>query len=1578
MSGRNIIPRELSDSIRQCLGRKVKLTLKVLVKVETKGDKTENRVLAFASCRLFVLTAKVPTRVDQHFHYLDIQAIESRKPNQLCLTVCDRVYTYYTTNDEQSSHEVDTMVLNLGTALKNIFPAAPLTHIIRKVDVQPPKRLSQLEDLERATLGGTRDMGPCGGFSTQYMCMCDYHALPYREEVAWDVDTIYLSHDTRELYLHDFDYLDQKDLIPIISALEYNTWFRKLRASHSKLSHEAIERILHVVSKSLSLEELYLDNIGAKAEFANKLSLALLSNSSIPLQKLDLSHNPLEDKGLTSLCGLVAKLAPSSCGAVHISNPIGRQAKGLCHLNLSYCGLTSKGVNMLSHSLSVNKYMGQTLTFLSLAGNSLRDDVNNLYNFLAQPNVLKSLDLSGTECAIDAVFGALLRGCTSSLAHLNISRNGFGSKKTREMLPSFKQYFTSTLALKSLNLSSCKLPADALKNVLLGLACNENISEVELDLSSNQLGTTGAQILESCIHGVRCLSALDISDNGLEAQLGPVVSAISKNKSIHKLTIGRNLHSIKSKYVFHVMEAVVHMIQEEDCVLESLSFSDSRLKTELHNLLNALGSNHCLQSLDISGNYMGDSGARLLAKALQINSKLQYISYDRNNVTLLGYSDIAYALQSNHSVKFMPFPVHDAMLCMKTAPERTENIMRRIQDTLYRNVSPIKYSNGQAFRLQQGFLLSSTQQQVDRLVLQTGEVLRALKRQGGEGATNNLQYVDGLIGDADNSKQLISHLHDVVIRRDELGNPIETKLHQLSTDLHNVITNYLQDTVESMVRCAQDKCPNVLAEEKVVDDIRAACLSKSQLPGQLVEQAIAEQAGSVLLNKVNEVNLAVASTVSDRVIDEVVDSLSKAYKSLQSGEGGTRKRASTGAEMGSRERGSSESSSRSERSDTVSQGDDTSQKSDPSPLATPQLASKRKSLHGRKLRPQSVVERNALEEAINLFAMTTDEGSVRKLEPCYQEYSDEDEDTSGCVERSKSFLYTKHERDRDILLEERDTGEIVLKEEVEEEVKGGKSDLNKEVGKCCASLDLPVIQTSTLSCGAANSRKFSSGDIAGLSDDDTLDPVSSIPSSLSVTTKHDLAESLDSVSELPSSCGQLQHLGKARPKRVKTRAPTRPMGRAEVVEEDHDISEGVDTFFRPGSSTPTTPLISPDSENSPRLLKYESMSSVDSSPHTGGGPTGSERGSMESLTRSDPLARSESDIVHRQRIRSRDTEEEDEEDEKAEEEEEPVKEREEKSRSVSSLIGKLASEAALKRSPDMNMRKASTSSSVSISVMEADKNRNDEEGKEDSPPRRMTGVAKYGMGIGGNILAEMKARQEKRISVIPKDDDKDKEERRDASSGKLLTAVKLRSTGLADSLKSPTNGYPRGSGAGKSPPSNRDSSLETGQSPSTKPVIAALKLRLPPPLAPKPRPKSMMGVDVTTGDYESSDAPEEEGNGTPQRSVRELAASLNKGGSGGAEDKKKSSSLPRNSPAPAQNAVKGERESGAIKTADIVKGIKMIKKKKKRAQELKESCIDAEEKTDELDGSRAALLQRQTSHKHVLTNDLSIEDVVNV
>ena len=35
-----------------------------------------------------------------------------------------------------------------------------------------------------------KETGPCGGFTLMYDCMCEYHELPYRDEVAWVSDII--------------------------------------------------------------------------------------------------------------------------------------------------------------------------------------------------------------------------------------------------------------------------------------------------------------------------------------------------------------------------------------------------------------------------------------------------------------------------------------------------------------------------------------------------------------------------------------------------------------------------------------------------------------------------------------------------------------------------------------------------------------------------------------------------------------------------------------------------------------------------------------------------------------------------------------------------------------------------------------------------------------------------------------------------------------------------------------------------------------------------------------------------------------------------------------------------------------------------------------------------------------------------------------------------------------------------------------------------------------------------------------------------------------------------------------------
>lgn len=58
-------------------------------------------------------------------------------------------------------------------------------------------------------------------------------------------------------------------------------------------------------------------------------------------------------------------------------------------------------------------------------------------------------------------------------------------------------------------------------------------------------------------------------------------------------------------------------------VLQSLSLTESRLRSRGTVLVNALGSNTCLRKVDLSGNNMDDIGAKMLSKALQINTTLR-------------------------------------------------------------------------------------------------------------------------------------------------------------------------------------------------------------------------------------------------------------------------------------------------------------------------------------------------------------------------------------------------------------------------------------------------------------------------------------------------------------------------------------------------------------------------------------------------------------------------------------------------------------------------------------------------------------------------------------------------------------------------------------------------------------------------------------------------------------------------------------------------------------------------------------------------------------------------------------------
>ncbi|KYO44667.1 leucine-rich repeat-containing protein 16B-like [Alligator mississippiensis] len=228
---------------------------------------------------------QVPAKVESSFNVLEIRTMNKLTPSQILFDTEKSTYNLTFPSLDSADH----VTRHVNSALAKIFPSSA-SGCLRTPDT--PRDTSPNSESSTSTSHSV-----CGGFSETYAALCDYNGLCCREEVQWDVDTIYHAEDTREFNLLDFSHLENRDLALIVAALAYNQWFTRLSCRDLRLGSEVAEQVLHTVSKSQHLEELALDNAGLKTDFALKLAAALGDNPGSALRGLDLSRNPVDDKG---------------------------------------------------------------------------------------------------------------------------------------------------------------------------------------------------------------------------------------------------------------------------------------------------------------------------------------------------------------------------------------------------------------------------------------------------------------------------------------------------------------------------------------------------------------------------------------------------------------------------------------------------------------------------------------------------------------------------------------------------------------------------------------------------------------------------------------------------------------------------------------------------------------------------------------------------------------------------------------------------------------------------------------------------------------------------------------------------------------------------------------------------------------------------------------------------------------------------------------------------------------------------------------------------------------------------------
>ncbi|XP_069824238.1 F-actin-uncapping protein LRRC16A-like [Dendropsophus ebraccatus] len=618
--------------------------------------------LVLTSCRAFLLYHTLPLKVENTFSYLEISDIDIQDLKLVVLETETSLYPF----QFMSVEDLEQVVICVTAALKKIFPDSSPEKLIRK----NPDLHNHYTGITDHLEDFTSDLGTCGGFSETYAALCDYNGFIVREEIQWDIDNIYHSQGSKEFSLLDFIHLDAGDVALVVASLSFNQWFTKFHCNDFRLKPEIFKQILYVLGRSKKMEELVLENCGLKCEFAIRMAQALDSNVNTMLHTINLSGNHIEDRGVTAM-----------------SQHLEKRQQVLQHLSLARISVTAKGVSSLFQSLTLNGLCSKFLCHLDLSGNPgifATEESANVFSFLTHCTSLCHLNLSGTDCPLDCLFESLHHGCSVSLSYLSAARSVYSHRKVKDISPAIK-FLSNALALRHLNLSGTKLPTDALRGIFQGLASNEKISDLHLDLSNCELRSSGAQVIQDVIFDVSSVSSLDISGNGFNSEMVTLILSIGRSRSIKHVSLGKNFNSKFNFSVTDILHRIAELLQDDDCTVNSLSLADSRLKSGTNVILNALRNSNNLTKIDISGNLIGDPGAKLLAKALHMNRKLRTLIWDRNNTTSLGFLDVANALRRNFTLLSMPLPVADISQAHRMNPQKTEDALLQIQNYLQRN-----------------------------------------------------------------------------------------------------------------------------------------------------------------------------------------------------------------------------------------------------------------------------------------------------------------------------------------------------------------------------------------------------------------------------------------------------------------------------------------------------------------------------------------------------------------------------------------------------------------------------------------------------------------------------------------------------------------------------------------------------------------------------------------------------------------------------------------------------------------------------------------------------------------------------
>eukprot|EP00117_Sycon_ciliatum_P028419 scpid5202/ scgid5552/ Leucine-rich repeat-containing protein 16A; CARMIL homolog len=832
------------DAVRRALPEDMEVVMKQVVRLETKPERWEERIAVVSDRRVYIVSVakasrgKKPghSRVEQTFHLLHVSHIASVGPSRLSLTVKGRPLNM----EMVSQTAVDQLI---ALMLIEIEGHLPVNSGSISLQVEPEERENALlASAERELKQAQQNIGPCGGFVKAYRFLCDYFELPIREDVAWQIDAVYRGANKKSLELRDFAHLAPGDMLPLIASLCFNDFFTTLDCSHVKLTPECQERLSYVFRKNTTLKSVLLEATGLKGDtLFHKIISSIAGNEQLKLEHVDFSHNGLEDKGI-QMCAQWLEVS---------KNP-------LASLNLANTKCSNRGANAVGRALAENKSMVAAMKRLVLSENSLGNDgFAELGRFVARSS-LQCLELQSTSVYSDHVLQCLAEGkVAQTIRKINLSDNKVAHPKKGQRLELSKKVvkmFQSSSELEYLNLANSKFPIELLRGVFQGLQDNSELTGMEVILCGNEFGSNSlGAALNDCCAAIKKISKLDISNNELENDIIPVCAALRSCQTIRELSLGGNFGK-SGKVHPQTLQAVGSLIADPQASLESLSLVDSRIRAGIGVILRALlADDVTLKTLDIRGNMMGDVGAHILAKVLQVNTSLHTVHWDRNGTTQVGFRHVAFALEYNYSLLTMPIPLVDGAAVL--SPE-TESLLQRMQELVTRNHSPKSQPEKKKARRQNIITTSvAAEERLDHLVsLAQDKVNLLMTHRKHSDIKDAMEKHEHLMDVCNQASELMGNFDLKEVQHDDIERSLKKSL--VDTDFAP-LTDLLKVYPDMFVDLAKTNIGDSL-DEDTVENLKETADKHATLDSARISKIIHSEASHGFTSAMNDVVYSVA------------------------------------------------------------------------------------------------------------------------------------------------------------------------------------------------------------------------------------------------------------------------------------------------------------------------------------------------------------------------------------------------------------------------------------------------------------------------------------------------------------------------------------------------------------------------------------------------------------------------------------------------------------------------------------------------------------------------------------------------